>query len=164
MRNIVERRIMWGDLDSAGIVFYPRYYEWIDASAHLYFDALNLNLEKLIKERGIAFGLMETGCRYRAPGRYLDKIKIITELQSLTKRTLVLRHNIVRCSDETLLVEGYEKMICLDFSDPDRLRAVTIPDSIYAILKQAKGNSLKGIKGLSSTRVSGPPLRIRPCQ
>jgi len=26
-QNIVERKIMWGDLDSLGIVFYPRYYE-----------------------------------------------------------------------------------------------------------------------------------------
>jgi len=36
MQNVVERKIMWGDLDSLGIVFYPRYYEWIDASGHLF--------------------------------------------------------------------------------------------------------------------------------
>ncbi|RLB26884.1 MAG: acyl-CoA thioesterase [Deltaproteobacteria bacterium] len=138
MKNIVERRIMWGDLDSLGIVFYPRYYEWIDASGHLYFDAINLNLGKLMKERAIQFGLIETGCRYRAPGRYYDKIKIITELQSLKKKTLELRHNIVRSSDDTLLVEGFEKRICLDVSNPDHFRAVAIPDDIYTVLERAK--------------------------
>jgi acyl-CoA thioesterase FadM len=33
-QSIVERKIAWGDLDALGIVFYPRYYEWIDAAAH----------------------------------------------------------------------------------------------------------------------------------
>ena len=40
--HTVERRIMWGDLDSLGIVFYPRYYEWMDACGHLLFESLRL--------------------------------------------------------------------------------------------------------------------------
>ena len=41
-QNVIERQIMWGDLDALGIVFYPRFYEWMDAAAHLYFAALGL--------------------------------------------------------------------------------------------------------------------------
>ena len=35
-QNVIERQIGWGDLDPAGIVYYPRYYEWIDAAGHLF--------------------------------------------------------------------------------------------------------------------------------
>jgi len=63
MKNTVHRKIMWGDLDSLGIVFYPRYYEWIDAAGHLFFDAIGLNLGSLMNERKIQFGLIETNCR-----------------------------------------------------------------------------------------------------
>ena len=27
-------RVQWGDCDPAGIVFYPRYFEWFDAVHH----------------------------------------------------------------------------------------------------------------------------------
>jgi len=30
-----------------GIVFYPRYYEWIDACGHLFFESIGLNIGKL---------------------------------------------------------------------------------------------------------------------
>lgn len=137
MKSIVQRRIMWGDLDSLGIVFYPRYYEWIDAAGHVFFDAINLNLGTLMKERNIQFGLIETGCRYRAPGRYYDEITIVTELKEVKKKTLELSHHIIRAGDDTLLVEGFEKRICLDVSDPDSFRAIPIPRDIYALLEQA---------------------------
>ncbi|HUU80038.1 MAG TPA: acyl-CoA thioesterase, partial [Acidobacteriota bacterium] len=68
--NIVERKIMWGDLDSLGIVFYPRYYEWIDACGHLFFESISLNIGDLWRERKIIFGLVETSSRYFKPGRY----------------------------------------------------------------------------------------------
>ena len=34
----------------------------------------------------------------------------------------------------TLLVEGYEKRICLDVSDQDNFRAIDIPDDISGVL------------------------------
>ena len=136
MKSTLEKTIMWGDLDSLGIVFYPRYYEWIDASGHHFFDSIGLNLGRLMKQRAIQFGLIETGCRYRSPGRYYDKIQIITELRSLSAKTLELAHRIIRTTDGTLLVEGFEKRICLDISNPDHFRAVAIPEDIYRILDQ----------------------------
>ncbi len=137
MKSIVHRRIMWGDLDPLGIVFYPRYYEWIDAAGHVFFDGINLNLGTLMEKRNIQFGLVETGCRYRAPGRYYDEITIVTELKGLKKKTLELSHHIIRAEDNTLLVEGFEKRICLDVSDPGNFRATPIPPDIYALLEQA---------------------------
>ena len=31
-------RVQWGDCDPAGIVFYPRYFEWFDAGTILLFE------------------------------------------------------------------------------------------------------------------------------
>ena len=31
-------RVQWGDCDPAGIVYYPRYFEWFDASSFLLFE------------------------------------------------------------------------------------------------------------------------------
>ena len=136
-KNVVERKVMWGDLDSLGIVFYPRYYEWIDASGHLFFEAIGLNLGALWNERQIIFGLGRTSCSYHKPGRYHQQISIITHVDALADKTVVLKHTISERPTGTLLVEGYEKRICLDVSDPNNFRAIDIPDDISGVLKDA---------------------------
>ncbi len=139
-KSTVKRQIMWGDLDSLGIVFYPRYYEWIDANGHIFFESLNLNLGSLVKERGLIFGLVETGCRYHMPGRYNEWIEIVTYLDDLSDKTILLRHDISRFSDKTLMVEGFEKRICLDVSDPLKFKAIEIPKDLHVILSKARSH------------------------
>ena len=137
-RNIVERKIMWGDLDSLGIVFYPRYYEWIDASSHLFFESINLHMGDLWRDRNILFGLVETSCRYHRPGTYHQTLRIITTIDALEEKTLLLKHRFEEAAQGALMLEGFEKRICLDVSDPENFRAIEIPADIYAVLEQAK--------------------------
>lgn len=136
-QNMVERKIMWGDLDSLGIVFYPRFYEWIDASGHLFFESIGLNMGELWQQRNIVFGLAETSCRYLRPVRYHQSISIVTGIRELEKKTVLLEHRIKSAGREELLVEGVEKRICLDVSDLKDLKAVFIPGDIYQVLKEA---------------------------
>ncbi|MBW1703350.1 MAG: acyl-CoA thioesterase [Deltaproteobacteria bacterium] len=137
-QNIVERKVMWGDLDSLGIVFYPRYYEWIDACGHLFFEAINLNIGDLWRERRILFGLVETSCRYLKPARYYQEIRIVTNINALDNKTIVIKHSMRALENDELMVEGLEKRICLDVSDPEAFRAIDFPDDIYTVLKGAK--------------------------
>ncbi len=136
--HVVKRKIMWGDLDSLGIVFYPRYYEWIDASGHLFFEAINLNIGDLWRKRKILFGLVETSCRYVIPARYHQEIRILTNIDALNRKTLVLKYTILASESDDLMVEGFEKRICMDVSDPKDFQAIDIPPEIYAVLKNAK--------------------------
>lgn len=128
---------MWGDLDSLEIVFYPRYYEWMDACGHLFFESLGLNIRDLWKQRKILFSLVETSCRYRSPGRYHDEIEIGVQIEDLTSKTVSLIYEIKRVSDGSLMVEGREKRICLDVSETNRFRAKTIPPDIHTILEKS---------------------------
>ena len=136
-KNSIKRQIMWGDLDSLGIVFYPRYYEWIDGSGHLFFHSLGIDLGHLLKERGIIFSLLETGCKYHLPGRYGEFIEISTYIDDISDKKVVLRHDISRYSDNRLMVEGIENRICLNASDPTKFRVTEIPEDIKDILSRA---------------------------
>ena len=136
-KNTVERQIMWGDLDPAEIVFYPRFYEWFDASGHLFMESLGLDLDQLWKKRQVQFGLVETGCQYTRPGRYHEKVRIVTSIEDLAEKTLTLRYQIYHGSDDLPMVSGFEKRICMDVTDSDRIRAMAIPSDIYAIFAGA---------------------------
>ena len=138
-RHIIERKIMWGDLDSLGIVFYPRYYEWIDACAHLFFESIDLRLDVLWENRQIQFGLVETSSRYYAPGRYHQTIKMVTQIEALTPKTVAFKHTVTRSSDDVLMLTANETRICMGVADPTNIRAVDIPEDIYSVLKKAMG-------------------------
>lgn len=136
MENIVERRIMWGDLDALGIVFYPRYYEWFDACAHQFFESVGIPHDRLWKEHGVVFGLAETQCRYLDAVRYHERVRIITRLKKLNKKGLTLQHLITHGKDEKTMVVGMEKRICMDASNPRDLKIATIPRMVYLALEQ----------------------------
>jgi YbgC/YbaW family acyl-CoA thioester hydrolase len=135
--HVVDRRIMWGDLDPLGIVFYPRYYEWMDGCAHLFMESLGIPMKELLERRGIIFALVETRCRYHCPGRYHDSIRISTSLAELSSKAIVLRYRLCRMPQQELMAQGWERRICLDATDPTRLRAVEIPQDIKEILQPA---------------------------
>ena len=145
---VYERQIMWGDLDALGIVFYPRFYEWMDANGHLFFESIDVCLGDLLQERKLIFGLVETSCRYHKPGRYHQKINIITHIQNLASKVIVLKHSIVNKSDNDLIAEGIENRICLSVRNPEHMVAVKIPEDIFSILESAIGHHKSG-KNLS---------------
>jgi len=147
MENVVERIIAWGELDPLGIVFYPRYYEWMDDCGHRFFDALGLSLGVLREKNHLIFGLVETGFRYHSPGRYGDRIRAVTRILRLERKILVLETSILRVPADELLAVGFEERICLDCSDPSRLRAADIPPEILEKLQ----NSTRSQPGVHTT-------------
>ena len=138
-QNIIERRIMWGDLDALGIVFYPRFYEWFDGCGHMFFESIGLPLDQLWQEQSVMFGLVETSSRYFSPGRYNDHIRIVSSIEELDVRTVKLIHRVELKSDASRLVEGLEKRICMDVSNPSKFHAREIPPDIYEVLENAMG-------------------------
>ena len=137
MKQVVKRKIMWGDLDSLGIVFYPRYYEWADACTHLFFESIGLRFDELCETRQLSFGLVETSSRYSSPGRNLESIEIFTEIEELNAKTIVFKHTFVRAAGQAVMLTVREKRICMDVSDPENIRAIEIPPDLYSVFKEA---------------------------
>ena len=134
IQNKIEKQIMWGDLDSLGIVFYPRYYEWMDGCSHLFFEKISREWVELCKSCQVMFGLRKTSCEYFIPGRYHQKMIITTQIETLEKKTVTLKHIITNKSNNRIMVRGIEKRVCLDVKEPENLKAMDIPDDIYEIL------------------------------
>jgi YbgC/YbaW family acyl-CoA thioester hydrolase len=135
--NSVEKKIMWGDLDALGIVFYPRYSEWIDASGHLFFESIGLIINDIWHQRGVQFSLVGTSCKYYSPGRYHQEIIIRTNIERLRDKIVELKHEIISARDNLLMVRGIESRICTDVSNPDIFKAMKIPDDLHKILSVA---------------------------
>ena len=75
-------RVQWGDCDPAGIVFYPRYFEWFDACSILLFEKATgmTKIRMLEKYHGAGLALLEARATFKVASQYGDDIEIETRV------------------------------------------------------------------------------------
>jgi 4-hydroxybenzoyl-CoA thioesterase len=132
-------RVQWGDCDPAGIVFYPRYFEWFDASTILLFEKATglTKIKMLAKYNGAGLALIEAGASFAVASRYGDDIEINTTLEEFGRSSFAMRHRVTKSGTPAL--EGFEKRVWTtrDPDDPSRLRSAPIPAEVRAAFERA---------------------------
>ena len=138
MAGVSEREIevQWGDLDSAGIVFYPNFFSWADEGTHRLFRSAGLPMDRLLTERKMSFGLVASAADFHSPARYGNRLLYRTVISKLGGRSLEMTHRVVRAEDETPVATVRETRVCMDMSSPDTIRAQTLPEDVAAALRR----------------------------
>jgi len=99
--------ISFGDCDPAGIVFYPNYFRWMDATYHAFLHAKVGGHVKVCKSLGArGTGLMETKLSFRSPATEGMTIRYAIEEIDWSGRSFQVRYA-ARAGDR-LLLDGYE--------------------------------------------------------
>ena len=133
--NIYRVNVQFGDCDPAGIVFFPNFNRWMDEASLAFFMSCGLPpWRELVKTRGIVgIPLLEIHTKFLKTATYGETIEIHTTVEEWSRKTFRHRHQVNR--GETLLCEGTEvrAFVMRDPADPDRLRAMEVPEDIKAI-------------------------------
>jgi len=127
--------IRFGDCDPAGIVFFPRYHRWMDAaSLHFFMSCGVPPWHELEHTRGIVgTPLLEINTKFIKAVTYGETITIATWIEEWRDKVFVQMHRVTRGDD--LICEGREvrAFVKRDADNPDRLRAIPVPDDIKAL-------------------------------
>jgi|SRR5699024_133790 len=142
-KNSIHLRVNWGDTDKAGIVYYPNFFKWFDIAGHQFFRDCGLSPSYLEKELNIIVPLLDARCTFENPLLYEDIIIIHTSVEEIKRKTIKLKHEIVR--DETRMGHGYEIRGWVKQND-DKIKAEPIPEDIIKILKEVKHTTDEGKK------------------
>ena len=124
-------RVRWGEADPAGIVFYPRFYEWFDLATEALFEALGMPWPTFFPERGIVgLPIVESGARFLSPVRYGDEVMVRSLVREVAPRTLRMEHE-VWVSDR-LCATGFEvrAWVLRPAAPGEPMRAGAIPDDV----------------------------------
>lgn len=125
--------VSWGHCDAAGIVFYPRYYEWFDACCHAMLAAAGLGHAALRETYGVVgTPLVETRARYRAPATYDEVITAVSRVARVGRSSFTVEHRF--SVGERLVVEGEEVRVWAE-PDGDGIKAAPIPDAVRRVLE-----------------------------
>ena len=127
--------IMFGDCDPAGIVFFPNFSKWMDASSLNFFVKCGVpTWRDLYQTRGIiGTPLLEVNTRFISPATYGERLRVFTSVQEWRAKVFIQKHIIKR--GDTLLCEGTEtRAFCIRHpDDPNRIKAIPVPEDIKAL-------------------------------
>ena len=137
LTNRRDVRIVWGDCDPEGIVFYPRYFEMFDTSTTALFErALGMTKFQFVKAyNSVGYPMVDTRARFLLPTRYGDDVVIETTVTEIRRSSFDIRHRLMK--DGELAVEGFETRVWVgrDPADADKIKAKPLADEIVAKLK-----------------------------
>ena len=133
-KTVYTVQVMFGDCDPAGIVFFPNFNKWMDASSLAFFMACGVPpWRELQKTRGIVgTPLLEIHTKFLKPATYGETLQVHTHVEHWAAKTLRQKHVVMRGED--LICEGVEtRAFVVHDAATGRLKAIPIPEDIRAL-------------------------------
>ena len=123
-------RVIYGDTDQMGVVYYANYFRYFEFSRSEYFRARGGNYSELEKQ-GYGLPVVQAHADYKASAKYEDELVIAVHIEELKRASLEFRYSITKKSDETLLCTGHTIHACVGSNG----RAARMPQSLIDLLK-----------------------------
>jgi 4-hydroxybenzoyl-CoA thioesterase len=138
LTNTRQIRVQWGDCDPAGIVFYPRYFEWFDACSILLFEKATGMIKKKMLEtyNGAGLVLLEARAVFKIASHYGEDLEIETGVTEFRRSSFFVHHKVTKAG--ALALEGFETRLWTvrDPEDGDKIKSAPMPADIRAALER----------------------------
>jgi 4-hydroxybenzoyl-CoA thioesterase len=124
-------RIEWGDCDPAGIVYFPRYFEYFDACTVALFERAGFRKREMMQQHGIGgIPLVDIKARFMIPSRFGDDVVAESSVTEWGNSSFVVRHRLRKAG--ALAVECFETRVWVARvgGDPERFEARPIPAQV----------------------------------
>jgi acyl-CoA thioester hydrolase len=105
LENVATARVIYGDTDAAGIVYYGTYFRWFEVGRAELMRKQGLS-SPTVMEKGVLLPVIEAGSNYISPARYDDVLQIYAEIRGFRGVRLTFGYRIER-EDGATLVTGH---------------------------------------------------------
>ncbi len=105
-----EIRVIYGDTDQMGVVYYANYLRYFEAGRGAFLRAHGQRYGE-IEASGVSMPVVEARVRYRAPARYDDLLRVETTLAEVRRASVRFTYEVRRGPE--VLAEGETTHACL---------------------------------------------------
>ncbi len=123
-------RVRFGDVDHAGIVYYPQFFIYFHEAFEDFFDDNGLRYDRLLDERHVGFPTVHIEADYKLPLRYGDALDIELSVPKVGDRSAVFRYVGFRHADGLKALSAEITCACVDRRS---FQAVPVPDDLRAL-------------------------------
>jgi acyl-CoA thioester hydrolase len=127
-KNLTTYRVIYGDADSMGVVYYANYLRLFEIGRTEFLRGLGVSYKE-VEDKGFFLPVTEAFVKYVAPARYDDVLTIETRIGFVKRASSRFDYVIYR--DRETIVQGYTIHACLDSEN----RIVRLPDIVRDVLR-----------------------------
>jgi 4-hydroxybenzoyl-CoA thioesterase len=127
-------QVRFGDVDAAAIVFYPRYFEMLNAAVEDWFAHLGWDFRTMHVARGMGVPTVKIECEFLAPSELGEILEIAVSPTNVGRSSCVLAYNISAGGTERLRATG--TLVCMNLAArksmpwPEELRAKMVEGQV----------------------------------
>ena len=115
MKFTIELPVRFGDIDQAGVVYYPRFFHYFHQAFEEWFGrALGRSYPELVLADGIGFPSVRIETEFVKPLRYGDRARVQIEVLEIGRASLTLRYELARVGDGELSARATVKTVAVD--------------------------------------------------
>lgn len=112
VKNRHSFRVIYGDTDAMGIVYYANYLRYFEAGRAELLRAIGVPYAELEAE-GLKLPVAEAHVKYHAPAMFDDLLSLETEVSEVRHVSARIRYQLVRERDQVLIASGETKHACV---------------------------------------------------
>jgi acyl-CoA thioester hydrolase len=127
--HIHECRVIYGDTDSGGVVYYGNYLRYFEEGRTEYLREYGITYRAL-EDKGFILPVVECYSRYKAPARYDDLIVVRTAISKVKRLSCRFDYRIERKADKQILVKGCTVHAVINREG----RLAQMPEDVFLIL------------------------------
>ena len=126
-------KIRFGDIDHAGIVYYPRFLHYFHVALEEFFgQELGVDYPVLVNEHRIGLPTVHLETDFNQPLRYGDQIEVEVRLLKIGRTSITFGYRVFRQGDTEPRTVGHNVTVCLDM---ETFKKKEIPDWLHQRLK-----------------------------
>ncbi len=104
-------RVRYAETDQMSVVYYANYLIWMEVGRVEFCRAQGIRYRDMEVDDGILLVVAEANCRYHAPARYDDEVRISTALGAATPRMVRFDYELYDQTSGARLAHGFTKHI-----------------------------------------------------
>ena len=127
MKFAIELPVRFGEIDQAGVVYYPRFFHYFHQAFEEWFrQALGVSYPDLVLQEKIGFPSVRVESEFLSPLRYGDRARVQIEVLEVGTKSLTLRYELFALPANVLSARATIKTVAIDNNS---FTAVPIPEA-----------------------------------
>ena len=138
-RHLIHAR--FGDCDPAGIVYFPRFFDWFHQAMEAWFGAcLDQPYHQLLQSRGLP--AVHTEADFRSPVRFGDEVAVELRVGRVGGSSIVLDYRVVGSTSGLLHATGSTTCVLMGTraGEAEHLQSVPFPDDLRARIERLRAS------------------------
>jgi 4-hydroxybenzoyl-CoA thioesterase len=146
-------RVRFGEIDRAGIVYYPRFFHYFHIAFEEFFaDCVGVPYHVMLDEKRIGFPAVRVECDYESPLKFGDTLEVRISVVRVGRTSVTFRYQVWKKAEAARCADARVTVVCVQM---DTFRPMTIPEPY-------RGAFLKYLDDEIGERPAGGRTAARP--